>query len=87
MFKLTKSVKTSSNLSTEIDSIVSVFTTTIDSLKQKANEANAIKAAKEEEILTLQQECDRLSEVSARASKLSNNISKIFDENGGSSDC
>ena len=90
MFKFNKKAKetaVSSTLSSEIDNIVNAFTTMISNLNKKAEEANAAKMKKEEEIAVLAKECDNLAAVSSRALKLSNNISKIFDENGGTSDC
>lgn len=91
MFKSNKTakepVKVSSKLSSDIDSIVNAFTTMISNLNKKAEEANEAKIKKEEEMAILAKECDNLAAVSARALKLSNNISKIFDENGGTSDC
>ena len=82
-----KTVAVSSTLSSEIDNIVTAFTTMISNLNKKAEEANVAKMKKEEEIAVLTKECDNLANVSARATKLANNISKIFDENGGTSDC
>lgn len=91
MFKFNKNSKktvaVSSTLSSEIDNIVNTFTNMISNLNKKAEEANAAKMKKEEEIAVLARECDNLAAVSTRALKLSNNISKIFDENGGTSDC
>lgn len=91
MFKFNKKAKetvaVSSTLSFEIDNIVNAFTTMISNLNKKAEEANAAKMKKEEEIAALTKECDNLAAVSARALNLSNNISKIFDANGGTSDC
>lgn len=90
MFKFNKKFKTvevSNTLSSEIDNIVNTFTTMINKLNKKAAEANEAKMKKEEEIAVLAKECDNLASVSSRALKLSNNISKIFDENGGTSDC
>ena len=92
MFKFNKqtvkeTVAVSSTLSSEIDSIVNTFTNMISNLNKKAEEANAAKMKKEEEIAVLTKECDNLAAVSTRALKLSSNISKIFDENGGTSDC
>ena len=91
MWKFNKTVKesvvNSSTLSSEIDNIVNVFTNMISNLNKKAEEANTAKMKKEEEIAVLTKECDNLAAVSSRALKLSNNISKIFNENGGTSDC
>lgn len=90
MFKFNKKAKeiaVSSTLSSEIDNIVNAFTTMISNLNKKAEEANAAKMKKEEEIAALTKECDNLAAVSTRALKLSSNISKMFDENGGTSDC
>lgn len=90
MFKFNKNSKktaeVSSTLSSEIDNIVNAFTTMISKLNKKAEEANAAKMKKEEEIAVLTKECDNLAAVSSRALKLSNNISKIFDENDSSND-
>lgn len=91
MFKFNKNskktVEVSSTLSSEIDNIVNTFTTMISNLNKKAEEATIAKMKKEDEIAVLTRECDNLAAVSTRALKLSNNISKIFDENGGTSDC
>ena len=82
-----ETVVNSGSLSSEIDSIVNAFTTMITNLNNKSAEANSLKLQKEEEIAALTKECDNLASVSTRATKLANNISKIFDENGGTSDC
>ena len=90
MFKFNKKAKettVSSTLFSEIDNIVNAFTTMISNLNKKVEEANAAKMKKEEEIAVLAKECDNLAAVSARALKLSSNISKMFYENGGTSDC
>lgn len=91
MFKFNKTAKetvaVSSTLSSEIDNIVNAFTNMISNLNKKAEEATIAKMKKEDEIAVLAKECDNLANVSARATKLANNISKIFDENGGTSDC
>lgn len=90
MLKFNKTAKepvvNSSNLSSEIDNIVKAFTTMITNLQNKSVEANSLKLKKEEEIAALTKECDNLANVSARATKLANNISKIFDEDGSQSD-
>lgn len=91
MLKFNKTVKepvvNSGSLSSEIDGIVKAFTTMITNLQNKSVEANSLKLKKEEEIVALTKECDNLAIVSARATKLANNISKIFDEDGSQSDC
>ena len=92
MWKINKqtvkdTVVNSSNLSSDIDNIVKAFTTMITNLQNKSVEANSLKLKKEEEIAALTKECDNLASVSARATKLANNISKIFDEDGSQSDC
>lgn len=79
-------VVNSGSLSSEIDNIVNAFTTMITNLQNKSVEANSLKLKKEEEIAALTKECDNLANVSARATKLANNISKIFDEDGSQSD-
>lgn len=91
MLKFNKTVKepvvNSGSLSSEIDGIVKALTTMITNLQNKSVEANSLKLKKEEEIAALTKECDNLAIVSARATKLANNISKIFDEDGSQSDC
>ena len=82
-----ETVVNSGSLSSEIDSIVNAFTTMITNLQNKSVEANTLKLQKEEEIAALTKECNNLANVSARATKLANNISKIFDEDGSKSDC
>ena len=81
-----ETVVNSGSLSSEIDSIVNAFTTMITNLQNKSVEANTLKLQKEEEIAALTKECNNLAIVSARATKLANNISKIFDEDGSKSD-
>lgn len=83
---LKKTVKESGSLLSEIDNIVNAFTTMITNLQNKSIEANSLKLKKEEEIAALTKECDNLASVSARATKLANNISKIFYEDGSQSD-
>lgn len=82
-----ETVVNSGSLASEIDSIINAFTTMITNLQNKSAEANTLKLQKEEEIAALTKECDNLASVSARATKLANNISKIFDEDGSKSDC
>lgn len=74
-----KKVKAATQLSTEIDGITKAFTTMVDSLNQKAQEANDIKNAKEEEINILMQECDDLKSVSDKALNLASKIANIFN--------
>jgi hypothetical protein len=82
-----ETVVNSGSLASEIDGIVNAFTTMITNLQNKSAEANSLKLQKEEEIAALTKECNNLANVSARATKLANNISKIFDEDGSQSDC
>ena len=84
--KTVKEPVNSGSLSSEIDNIVNAFTTMITNLQNKSIEANSLKLKKEEEIVALTKECDNLASVSDRATKLANNISKIFDEDGSQSD-
>lgn len=76
---VSKKVKAAAQLSTEIDGITKAFTTMVDSLNQKAQEANDIKNAKEEEINILQQECENLKSVSDKALNLASKIANIFN--------
>lgn len=65
--------------STEIDGITKTFTTMVTSLTQKAEEAETIKKATEDEIAVMQAECDSLQAVSDRARNLADKISNIFN--------
>lgn len=71
----------SANLSAVIDNLTSQFTNMITTLRNTSEEAIAAKETKEREIAELQNECNNLAHVSARALKLASNISKVFDEN------
>lgn len=71
----------SANLSAVIDNLTSQFTNMITTLRSTSEEAIAAKETKEREIAELQNECNNLAHVSARALKLASNISKVFDEN------
>lgn len=77
MFTQKRSKKASAFLS-EIGSITKQFTTMVDNLTHKAEEAEAIKKSTEEEIATLQQECTALQSVSDRARSLANKISGLI---------
>lgn len=77
----------SANLSASIDNLTSQFTNMITALRSTSEKALTAKETKEREIAELQTECNNLTHVSARALKLANNISKIFDEDGSSGDC
>lgn len=66
-------------ISTEIDGITKTFTTMVTSLTQRAEEAETIKKATEEEIEAMQTECVNLQAVSDRARKLIDKISNIFN--------
>lgn len=87
MFGKQKSMAKSENLSEAIDNLTSQFTKMITALRSTSEEAITEKETKEREIAELQTECDKLAHVSVRAMKLANNISKVFDEDGSSSDC
>lgn len=87
MFGKQKSIAKSENLSEAIDNLTSQFTKMITALRSTSEEAITAKETKEREIAILQTECNNLANVSVRAMKLANNISKVFDEDGSSSDC
>ena len=87
MFGKQKSMAKSENLSEAIDNLTSQFTKIITALRSTSEEAITEKETKEREIAELQTECDNLANVSIRAMKLANNISKIFNEDGSSGDC
>ena len=87
MFGKKKSMVKSENLSAAIDNLTSQFTKMITALRSTSEEAITEKETKEREIAVLQNECNNLAHVSARALKLASNISKVFDEDGSSSYC
>ena len=86
MFGKKKSTVKSADLSIAIDNLTSQFTKMITALRSTSEEAITEKETKEREIAELQTKCDKLAHVSARALKLANNISKVFNEDGSSSD-
>ena len=87
MFEKKKSTAKSANLSESIDNLTSQFTSMITALRSTSEKAITEKETKEREIAELQTECNNLAYVSARAIKLANNISKVFDEDGSSGNC
>ena len=72
-----KQNKKASAFLTEISAITKQFTTMIDNLNRKAEEADSIKKSTEEEIAVLQQECNDLQNVSDRARNLATKISDL----------
>ena len=74
-----KQNKKASAFLTEISAITKQFTTMIDNLNCKAEEADSIKKSTEEEIAVLQQECNDLQNVSDRARNLATKISDLFN--------
>lgn len=79
MFQNKKQNKKASAFLAEIGGITKSFTTMIESLNKKAEEAEAIKKSTEEEIAVLQNECNELQTVSDRARGLANKISDLFN--------
>ena len=79
MFQNKKQNKKASVFLAEIGGITKSFTTMIESLTKKAEEAEAIKKSTEEEIAVLQNECNELQTVSDRARSLANKISDLFN--------
>ena len=79
MFSKSNKNKKASAFLTEISVITKQFTTMIDNLNRKAEEADSIKKSTEEEIAVLQQECNDLQNVSDRARNLANKISDLFN--------
>ena len=67
------------DLDGEVNSIIEKFTKTIDNLRKKSQEANALKETKEAEIKALQTECSDLEAVSTRAITIADKISNIFN--------
>ena len=74
-----KQNKKASAFLTEISAITKQFTTMVDNLNRKAEEADSIKKSTEEEIAILQQECNDLQNVSDRARNLATKISDLFN--------
>lgn len=74
-----KQNKKASAFLTEISAITKQFTTMIDNLNRKAEEADSIKKSTEEEIAVLQQEYNDLQNVSDRARNLATKISDLFN--------
>lgn len=66
-------------LGTEIDNLTKSFTTIVTKLSTKANEAKALKEAKEAEIAVLQTECANLEAVSSRATNIAEKIAGLFN--------
>lgn len=79
MFQNKKQNKKASAFLEEIGVITKSFTTMIESLTKKAEEAESIKKSTEEEIAVLQNECNELQTVSDRARSLANKISDLFN--------
>ena len=79
MFQNKKQNKKASAFLAEIGDITKSFTTMIESLTKKAEEAEAIKKSAEETIAVLQHECDELQTASDRARGLANKISDLFN--------
>lgn len=77
MFK-TKKTKVAADLSVEINNVVKSFTTVIETLSQKAQEAETLRVTKEEEIKALHQECSALSSVRDQATSIANKLSSLF---------
>lgn len=78
MFNKSKQNKKASAFLAEIGGITKQFTIMVDNLTHKAEEAETIKKSTEEEIATLQQECNELQNVSDRARNLANKISGLI---------
>lgn len=74
-----KSVKKASAFQVEINNAIVSFTTMVESLNRKAEEAEKIEQATAEKIKTLQQECEDLHAASARARNLATKISDLFN--------
>lgn len=79
MFSKSNKNKKASAFLAEIGGITKSFTTMIENLTKKAEEAEAIKKSTEEEIAVLQQECNDLQNVSDRARNLATKISDLFN--------
>lgn len=79
MFNKKKSVKKASAFQVEINNAIVSFTTMVESLNRKAEEAEKIEQTTAEEIKALQQECDDLHAASVRARSLATKISDLFN--------
>lgn len=74
----TESLIKSTEVSSEIDSIIANFSKMVESLKSKAQQAAETQIKREEEIKSLQEECQNLQKVSDRALKIANKVLEIF---------
>lgn len=74
-----KSVKKASAFQVEINNAIVSFTTMVESLNHKAEEAEKIEQTTAEKIKTLQQECEDLHAASVRARSLATKISDLFN--------
>ena len=69
---------TSSGLSKKIDSAISAFTKTVAKLEEVVDKAHQEKLAKQEEIKTLQTECNALDDAANKATNLASKIKNLI---------
>ena len=69
---------TSTGLSKDIENAISTFTKTITKLEEVVDKAHQEKLAKQEEIKTLQTECNALDDAANKATNLASKIKNLI---------
>lgn len=69
---------TSVGLSKDIENAISTFTKTVTKLEEIVDKAHQEKLAKQEEIKTLQTECNALDDAANRATNLASKIKNLI---------
>lgn len=69
---------TSAGLSKDIENAISTFTKTVTKLEEVVDKAHQEKLAKQEEIKTLQTECNALDDAANKATNLASKIKNLI---------
>ena len=69
---------TSTGLSKDIENAISTFTKTVAKLEEVVDKAHQEKLAKQEEIKTLQTECNALDDAANKATNLASKIKNLI---------
>lgn len=69
---------TSTGLSKDIENAISTFTKTVTKLEEVVDKAHQEKLAKQEEIKTLQTECNALDDAANKATNLASKIKNLI---------
>lgn len=69
---------TSAGLSKDIENAISTFTKTVAKLEEVVDKAHQEKLAKQEEIKTLQTECNALDDAANKATNLASKIKNLI---------